>query len=115
MNSKSWVLIFIIAIVIAGAVSFLILISLGAFWPDRRGLAFGDRVGVIEIEGTMITVTPAVDEIRFVKIAEEMNKYGVPLVEPLSAAVNVAVALVRLGLSQSKVSYPVPPERKRVF
>ena len=64
MNSKSWVLIFIIAIVIAGAVSFLILISLGAFLPDRHALAFGDRVGIIEIEGTMITGTPVVDEIR---------------------------------------------------
>jgi protease-4 len=50
--------------VIAGAVSFLILISLGAFLPDRQTLAFGDRIGVIEIEGTMITGTPAVEEIR---------------------------------------------------
>ncbi len=64
MNSKSWILIFIVAIVIAGAVSFLILLSIGAFLPDRQGLAFGDKVGVIEIQGTMITGTPAVDEIR---------------------------------------------------
>jgi len=64
LNSKSWVLIFIIAIVIAGAVSFLILISLGGFLPDRQALAFGDKIGVIEIEGTMITGTQAVDEIR---------------------------------------------------
>jgi protease-4 len=64
LNSKSWVLIFIVAIVIAGAVSFLILVSLGALLPDRQGLSFGDRIGVIEIEGTMITGTQAVDEIR---------------------------------------------------
>ena len=64
MNSKSWVFIFIIAIVIAGAVSFLILISLGAFLPDRQALAFGDKIGLIEIEGTMINGMPAVDEIR---------------------------------------------------
>jgi protease-4 len=64
LNSKSWVLIFIIAIVIAGAVSFLILISLGALLPDRQALAFGDRIGIIEIQGTMITGTPVVDEIR---------------------------------------------------
>lgn len=64
MNSKSWIFIFIIAIVIAGAVSFLILISLGAFLPGRQALAFGDKVGVIEIEGTMITGTQVVNEIR---------------------------------------------------
>lgn len=64
MNSKSWILIFVIAVLIAGAVSFLILIFLGAFLPDRRTLAFGEKVGVIEIEGTMITGTPAVEDIR---------------------------------------------------
>jgi protease-4 len=64
LNSKSWILIFVAAVVIAGAVSFLILISLGAFIPDRQALAFGEKVGVIEIEGTMINATHAVDEIR---------------------------------------------------
>jgi len=37
-----------------------------------------------------------------------MNKYGVPVIEPLSAAINLAVSIVRLGLSHSKLSYPNP-------
>lgn len=64
MNSRSWVLIFIVAIVVAGAASLLLIVFLGAFLPDRQTLAFGDRIGVIEIEGTMLTGTPAVNEIR---------------------------------------------------
>lgn len=73
-------------------------------------------VKAVEEDGANVIVFGCTGMRRYAeKIAEEMKKYGVPLVEPLSAAVNVAVALVRLGLSQSKVSYPVPPERKRVF
>lgn len=49
------------------------------------------------------------------RLAEEMEKYGVPVVEPITAAVNVAEILVRLRLMQSKVTYPKPPEKKRVF
>lgn len=49
------------------------------------------------------------------RLAVEMEKYGVPVVEPLTAAVNVAETLVRLGLSQSKVSYPKPTDKKRVL
>jgi len=73
-------------------------------------------VKAVEEDGANVIVFGCTGMRRYAeRIAEEMKKYGVPLVEPLSAAVNVAVALVRLGLSQSKVSYPVPPERKRVF
>jgi protease-4 len=64
LNSRSWVLILIVAIVIAGAVSILLLISLGSLLPDGQPLAFGDRVGVVEIRGTMLTATPTTDEIR---------------------------------------------------
>lgn len=64
MNSRSWVLILIVAIVIAGVVSIMLLISLGSLLPDSQPLAFGDRVGVIEIEGTILTSTPTVDSIR---------------------------------------------------
>jgi Asp/Glu/hydantoin racemase len=49
------------------------------------------------------------------KLAEEMDKYGVPVVEPLTAAVNLAEALVRLKLRQSKVSYPKPMDKKRIL
>jgi protease-4 len=64
LNSKSWIVIFIVAIVIAGVASFFILLTLGSLLPDRQTLAFGDRVGVIEIEGTMLVAAHAVDEIR---------------------------------------------------
>ena len=63
MQSRSWVMFFVIAIVIAGAVSFLVLLYVGAFLPDARGLAFGEKVGLIEITGSIWTSSPAVDEI----------------------------------------------------
>jgi protease-4 len=64
LNNKSWILILIVAIVIAGAVSIMLLLSLGSLLPQRQPLAFGAKVGVIEIEGTMLTGTPVVEEIR---------------------------------------------------
>lgn len=42
------------------------------------------------------------------ELSERMKKYGVPVVEPLSAAINLAATMVRLGLTQSKLSYPTP-------
>ena len=63
MRSRSWVMIFVIAIVIAGAVSFLVLLYLGSFLPDSGGLTFGEKVGLIEIEGSIWTSSPTVDEI----------------------------------------------------
>jgi protease-4 len=57
-------LILIVAILIAGAVSIMLLISLGPLLPDSRPLAFGERVGVIEIEGTILTSEPTVENIR---------------------------------------------------
>lgn len=73
-------------------------------------------VKAVEEDGANVIVFGCTGMRRYAeRLAEEMKKYGIPLVEPLSAAVNVAVSLVRLGLSQSKVSYPKPPERKRVF
>jgi len=49
------------------------------------------------------------------RLAGEMEKYGVPVVEPITAAVSLAEVLVHLGLRQSKLTYPKPPEKKRVF
>jgi len=48
------------------------------------------------------------------KLSEKMKPYDAPVVEPLSAAINLAVLLVRLGLKQSKLSYPRPLEKRRV-
>ena len=63
MQGKAWILIIIIAVCVAGAISFFILLSLGSFLPEREGFTFGDRVGLIEITGTMIDANPVVDEI----------------------------------------------------
>jgi len=49
------------------------------------------------------------------KLAQEMEAYGVPVVEPITAAVGVAETLVRLGLSHSKASYPTPQNKKRIY
>ncbi len=48
-------------------------------------------------------------------MAEELQKaLGVPVVDPAPAALMVAEALVRLGLTQSRLKYPTPPEKTRV-
>ncbi|MHC1586860.1 MAG: aspartate/glutamate racemase family protein [Candidatus Hecatellaceae archaeon] len=48
-------------------------------------------------------------------MAEELQKaLGVPVVDPAPAALMVAEALVRLGLTQSRLKYPIPPEKTRV-
>jgi protease-4 len=36
---------------------------MGAFFPNGRGIAFGDRVGLVEITGTMVNPSPTVDQI----------------------------------------------------
>jgi protease-4 len=63
LNSKSWVLIFIVAICVAGAISLAMLVYVGSFMPDRRGIAFGDRIGLVEITGTIVNPQPVVDQI----------------------------------------------------
>jgi protease-4 len=68
VSGKSWVFIFVIAICVAGAISFMLLMAMGAFVPGGRSFAFGERVGLVEITGTMIDPDPVVDEIvRFAK------------------------------------------------
>jgi allantoin racemase len=39
----------------------------------------------------------------------------VPVVEPIRTALKYAESLVRLGLTQSKISYPKPRNKRRVF
>jgi protease-4 len=56
-------MIFIIAVVIAGAVSFLVLLYLGALLPDGQGLAFGEKIGLVRVEGAIYNSSPAIDEI----------------------------------------------------
>lgn len=49
-----------------------------------------------------------------VKLAQRMNEYGVPVVEPLTAAINLSVMLVRSSLRHSKLSYPKPSKKRRL-
>jgi len=63
LKERSWIMIFIIGIVIAGAVSFLVLLYVGALLPDGQRLAFGDKIGLIRVEGAIYNSSPAVDEI----------------------------------------------------
>lgn len=49
------------------------------------------------------------------KLAGELYGYGVPVVEPITTAVNLAEILVRLRLRPSKVTYPKPADKRRVF
>jgi len=47
-------------------------------------------------------------------LAEELQAHlPVPVVDPAGAAIGIMETLVRLGLSQSKLAYPVPPKKKR--
>ncbi|MGD8628626.1 MAG: signal peptide peptidase SppA [bacterium] len=63
MKERSWVMIIIIAVVIAGAVSFLLLLYVGALLPGGQSLAFGEKIGLIRVEGAIYNSRPAVDEI----------------------------------------------------
>ncbi len=63
MRGKAWILILIVVVCVVGAVSFLLLMSLGAFFPEGRSFAFGDKVGLVEITGTMVNAAPVVDQI----------------------------------------------------
>jgi len=75
-----------------------------------------EAIKAVEKDGAHVIVFGCTGMRRYAeRLADEMEKHGVPVVEPLSAAVNVAEILVRLRLNQSKVSYPKPPEKKRIF
>ncbi|MBN9016000.1 MAG: aspartate/glutamate racemase family protein [Rhizobiales bacterium] len=38
----------------------------------------------------------------------------IPVIDPIPTAVSIAAALARVGLSQSKLTYPAPPEKEMV-
>ena len=68
MRGKAWVLILIVVVCAVGSVAFLLIMSMGAFFPQGQSFTFGDKVGLVEITGTMIDPAPAVDQIvRFSK------------------------------------------------
>ena len=63
MGNKSWILVLIVAICGAGVVSLFLLVFAGLFLPERQSLALGDKVGLVEISGTISNSDPVVDEI----------------------------------------------------
>lgn len=68
MRGKTWVLILIVVVCAVGSVAFLLVMSMGAFFPQGQRFTFGDKVGLVEITGTMIDPAPAVDQIvRFAR------------------------------------------------
>lgn len=70
----------------------------------------------VEEDGAHVIVLGCTGMRRYAeKLAESMETYGVPVVEPLTAAINVAALLVRLELKHSKLSYPNPPEKRRII
>jgi len=68
VQGRWWILLFVIAVCIAGAVALMIWLAMGGFIEGGPTLAFGKGVGLIEIEGTIVNPVPIVEEIdRFAK------------------------------------------------
>lgn len=68
MQGRWWILLFVIAVCIAGAAALMIWLAMGGFIEGGPTLAFGKGVGLIEIEGTIVNPVPIVEEIdRFAK------------------------------------------------
>ena len=63
MGNKSWIVVLIVAICGAGVVSLFLLVLAGLFLPERQSLALGDKVGLVEVTGTISISDPIVDEI----------------------------------------------------
>jgi protease-4 len=63
LNNKPWLLVAIIVICVAGFLSLLMLVFVGTMMPGRRSLALGDRVGLVEVTGTMVFPDAIVDEL----------------------------------------------------
>ncbi|HVP57302.1 MAG TPA: signal peptide peptidase SppA [bacterium] len=68
MKSQSWILIFIVAICVAGVISFFLLMSMGLFAPERDTISLGSKIGLVEVTGTIVSPSPVVDDIlRFAR------------------------------------------------
>jgi protease-4 len=63
VNNRPWLLVVIVAVCAAGLLSLVMLVFVGALLPGRQSLSLGNRVGLVEVTGTMITAGPVVDEI----------------------------------------------------
>jgi len=67
----------------------------------------------IEKDGAQVIILGCLGMTEF---AEEVTKeINVPVIEPLSVGLKLAESLVRLNLKQSKIAYPKPRKKKRIF
>lgn len=68
MTNRPWIIVVVIAVCGAGVFLAMVVAVLGRFLPERDSLALGSRVGLVEVTGTMVSGSPAVDEIaRFAR------------------------------------------------
>jgi allantoin racemase len=67
----------------------------------------------VEEDGAQVVIQMCGFMVEYYKMVVE--RVEVPLVEPIRAALKMAESLVRLGLSHSKLMYPKPRPKKRVF
>jgi allantoin racemase len=68
----------------------------------------------VKEKGAHVVVFGCTGMMRYAeRLSERMKKHGVPVVEPLTTAIAIAETFARLGLRQSKLSYPKPSEKRR--
>ncbi len=67
----------------------------------------------IEEDGADVIVPACFGMIGLAHEAQEI--LGVPVIDPAGAAITMAESLVRMNLSQSKIAYPFPPEKRRTI
>ncbi len=76
----------------------------------------GDPEGTMSRRVAHVIVLGCTGMMRYSeRLAERMKRHDVPVIEPLTSAINLAAALVRLGLRQSKLSYPRPNDKRRIL
>lgn len=70
---------------------------------------FNEAVKAVEEDGAHVVVLGCTGMRRYAqKLKERMKSYEAPVIEPLETAVNLAALMVRLGLEQSRLTYPRP-------
>jgi protease-4 len=68
LNSRSWIVVLVLAVGAAGMMSLFGLVYMARFLPETQSLTLGSKVGLVEITGTIASSGAAVDEIsRFAR------------------------------------------------
>ena len=81
---------------------------------DRRATLesfLGAAREAIEEDGADVIIPACFGMTGIAREAQEI--LGVPVIDPAGAAITMAESLIRMGLSQSKRAYPLPPEKER--